>query len=280
MDSKNILGVPYYSGDSLVQDVILLYLEKTVNDQGEVIQTKRVKETSSNVILLNNIWDSLKSGNTITLDITGGDYEVTVKSCGPKSSSKKSWYFKVKYTDPNPESTSGVAYFDLPIPTPKPEVFGFNFEEDGGDSDWSKYWKQQMKQTEQSNYNGINALLNEKVEMRNARNTQKMELQYEGGELSGAEYTENDPEEVIETFRRSGISDSEDAENIEIPKTKYVDYQKADGTFSGEVVPVETEFNYEISEDLSNKSMKPIDSGLWEKENPYTTLGGLMASFW
>jgi hypothetical protein len=37
MDSKNILGVPYYSGDSLVQDVILLYLEKTVNDQGEVI---------------------------------------------------------------------------------------------------------------------------------------------------------------------------------------------------------------------------------------------------
>ena len=81
-----------------------------------------------------------------------------------------------------------------------------------------------MKKTENSIYNGINALLNEKVEIRNTRNTQKMELQYEGGELSGAEYTENDPEEVIETFRRSGISDSEDPENIEIPKTKYVDY--------------------------------------------------------
>lgn len=159
-------------------------------------------------------------------------------------------------------------------------MFGFNFEEDNGDSSWAKYWKSQMKKSEDSLYNRDNALLSEKIEVRNTKNTQKMELQYEGGELSGAEYTENDPEEVIETYRRSGISNNEDPEAIEIPKTKYVDYQKADGTFSGEVVPINTEFSYEVSEDLSNKSMKPIDSGLWEKENPYSTLGGLMASFW
>jgi hypothetical protein len=48
-------------------------------------------------------------------------------------------------------------------PKPAPELFGFDFEEKEGDSDWTKYWKEKFRETENSPYNGINATYRKEV---------------------------------------------------------------------------------------------------------------------
>lgn len=192
--TRNILGIPYISGNSLMQDVILLY----------TLDNKTVRETSSNVVLIDNIWDDLKTNEVGPRALkVSGDYQVELKK------SKKLWFYKVKYTNPDPEDTKEFLSFDLPVPTPKAETFDLDFSEKSGDTEWSSFWKGIMRKTEESEYNSSNA-----------------------------------------------ITDSKRP----IPETQYMEYQKSDGTFSGEI--------------------KTIDSGLWERENPYESLGGLMSSIW
>lgn len=198
-EKNEILGIPYINGNSLMQDVILLY----------TLDGKKVNETSSNVILIKDIWKDLKTNEVGSRNLeVSGEYSVELKASGPKNSNKKFWFYRIKYTNMDPENPKKFAFFDLPLPTPNPHVFEFDFEPNESDTEWAKYWRGVMKASEDSLINSTNAL-----------------------------------------------------GSVGVPvKTKYMEYQKDDGTFSGEVMP--------------------LDSGLWERENPYDSMGGLLASFW
>lgn len=131
-ESKTILNFPFIDQNKLVQDQILL-----VNVNGQVQQTQ------ANVVLIENIWDDLLEGSSV------------------KHAKKDSWYWEYEITDM--EDTDKTVKVHVEAPIPGPEVFGFNFEEGSGDSDWAAYWKAKMKAVEDSPYNNQNALKSKEI---------------------------------------------------------------------------------------------------------------------
>lgn len=124
MTTKTIYGQAFISGNSLLQDVILL----TDSTQSE-----------NTVEIINNIWDDLKS--------TSGKV---------KTNGKGFWYWEVEMTDT--EDTDKTVKIKFECPKPEPSIFDYNFEEATGDSDWAKYWKAKMKKTQDNLFNSTNGL--------------------------------------------------------------------------------------------------------------------------
>lgn len=228
-DTKTILGIPYISNNSLIQDVIMLYRTKEVYG-GSTLTNKVTRETQATVVLIENIWDKLRSASTgkLTLDVSGGNYGVELKSVGPDD--KKSWYFKCNYTPIDPESTKEIDYIDIPIPKPDGKWFtsstkpdeGFDFNPDNYKGVFFKYWATISKAAEESIHNTTNATV-------------------------GTRIIANKTMEYHRTFDK-------DAEDNAIWIKNSKDYVK----------------NIDIVD----------DGGLYERENPYGELGGLMSSFW
>lgn len=129
MEAKTIYGQAFISGNALVQDIILF-----VND----------KQSESTVEIIKDIWEDLKS--------TSGTY---------KTNGKGYWYWEVEMTDT--EDSEKKVKVKISCPKPGPEVFDFDFSESSGDSDWAKYWKSKMKETQDNLYNSTNGLQQKEV---------------------------------------------------------------------------------------------------------------------
>lgn len=121
---KTIKGEAFISGKSLVQDIILF----TDTTQSE-----------STVIIIEDIWEDLKS--------TSGK---------AKTDGKGYWYWEVEMTDM--EDMDKLFKIKITCPKPGPGLFEYKFEEESGDSDWTKYWKGKMKETYDTLYHTTNAL--------------------------------------------------------------------------------------------------------------------------
>ena len=132
-NTKTIYGQSYISGESLVQDQILL-----IDVNG------RVSKSENTVIIIENIWEDLKDKNG------------TAKTKRPGT-----WYWEVDFTDI--EDPDSVVKVNINCPKPGPEVFNNDFTIDSSDSDWSKYWKEKMQAVLDSPYNSTNALTPEEV---------------------------------------------------------------------------------------------------------------------
>lgn len=127
--TKTVYGQAFISGDSLVQDVILLS-DKT--------------QSENTLEIIPNIWEDLQSKS--------GQY---------KTNNKGYWYWEVSMTDmENPDVNVKVK---VPCPKPDPSLFDFDFEEKETDSDWTKYWKGKMKSTFESPYNSTNGLQSKEI---------------------------------------------------------------------------------------------------------------------
>lgn len=119
-----IYGQAYLSGDSLVQDQILL----TDTTQSE-----------NTVILIPDIWEDLKNPS--------GKW---------KSEKDTYFYWETEMTDT--EDTERKVKVKVSCPKPNPSVFDCVFEASEGDSQWTTYWKSKMKAAENSIYNSTNAI--------------------------------------------------------------------------------------------------------------------------
>lgn len=127
--TKTIYGQAFISGNSLLQDVILL----TDSTQSE-----------NTIEIIKDIWEDLKS--------TSG------KS---KTNKKGYWYWEIDATDM--EDTDVTVKVKFECPKPDPSVFDNDLEDKTGDSDWTKFWKEKMRQTRDSLYNSTNGLQQKEV---------------------------------------------------------------------------------------------------------------------
>ena len=130
---KTIYGQVYIINDSLVQDQILL-----------ITDGRTVNRSENTVIIINNIWEDLKDSN---------------------GSAKKGrpgfWYWEADMTDIDDPDT--VVKIRINCPKPGPEVFENDFEDKGGDSEWTTYWKGKMREALNSLYNSKNAISPEEI---------------------------------------------------------------------------------------------------------------------
>ena len=153
--SKTIYGQAFILGDSLVQDMILL----TETTQSE-----------NTVVIIENIWDDLKS--------TSGT---------AKTNKKGYWYWEVEMSDT--EDTDKKVKVKVSCPKPGPEIFDDDFEDASGDSEWTAYWKAKMRQTRDSLYNSTNGLQQKEVTL---PGTKYMNQNGEIVEVEETTYTRND----------------------------------------------------------------------------------------
>lgn len=124
MSVNTIYGQAFISGDSLVQDQILI-TDKT--------------QSENTVIIIDDIWEDLMS------------------SSGKWKEGKNGYfYWEVEMTDT--EDSDKKVKVKISCPKPGPERFNFNFTLSDTDSGWAKYWKAKMKSVEESPYNSINAV--------------------------------------------------------------------------------------------------------------------------
>ena len=119
-----VYGQAFISGDSLVQDQLLL-TEKT--------------QSENTIVLISDIWKDLLS------------------SSGKWKAGKNGYfYWEVEMTDT--EDTDKKVKVKVSCPKPDPSLFEYDFEESKGDSEWTAYWKKKMKTVEDSVYNSTNAI--------------------------------------------------------------------------------------------------------------------------
>ena len=126
---KTVYGQAFISGKALVQDLISF----TESGQSE-----------STIEIIPDIWEDLMS--------TSG----TAKTNG-----KGYWYWEVEMSDT--EDPDKKVKVKISCPKPEPSLFDFKFEEQGGDSDWVKYWKSKMKETQKNLYNSTNGVQSKEV---------------------------------------------------------------------------------------------------------------------
>ncbi len=133
--SKVIKGQAFVSGNALVQDQMLM-----------VVLPNGSTTTSSNfVTLIKDVWADLKSTTSEIKQVKG--------DC---------WCWEVKVTDT--EDNSKEVTMKVQAPTPDKMVFwdeekkNFDLEPNSDDSNWSKYWKEKIKNYLNSPSYGINAI--------------------------------------------------------------------------------------------------------------------------
>lgn len=134
-NSKTINGFPVISGNSLIQDQILLIDVKGV-----------VRQTQANIVLIEDIWEDLKAGTT---------------KVEQHKTRKNYWYWEFEITDL--EDTDKTKKVQVECPIPGPEVFDLDFSESASDSPWAAYWKSVMLANEDSPYYNENAMVSRKV---------------------------------------------------------------------------------------------------------------------
>lgn len=153
--TKTIYGQAFISGDSLLQDVVFF-----VNST----------QSENTVEVIKNIWEDL-------MDPAGK----------AKTNKKGYWYWEVEMTDT--EDTDKTVKVKFECPKPEPSLFDFNFEVSSGDSDWTKYWKTKMKQTQDNLYNSTNGLQQKEVTL---PGTKYVNQNGETVEVQELKYTRND----------------------------------------------------------------------------------------
>ena len=131
-ETRTIYGQAYIVENSLVQDMIFL-----------VLSGKNVSRSENTVIVVEDIWEDLKS------------------KTGTSKRDKNYWYWEVNMTDiEDPDHTVKVR---VGCPKPGPEIFDYNYETSSDDSEWSIYWKGKMTEILDSPYNSKNAMSPEEV---------------------------------------------------------------------------------------------------------------------
>lgn len=136
IQSRTVKGQPWISGDSLVQDQILL-----VTTDG-----REVRQAEGLCVLIENIWDDLTS------------------TTGTWKKKKKQFFWEVEVSDTAGDSGSDATVKVLvECPKPGPELFKFDFEPAEGDSEWTIAWKEKFKTTEASIYNSKNAVYRKEI---------------------------------------------------------------------------------------------------------------------
>jgi hypothetical protein len=126
--TKTIYGQAYIINNSLVQDQILL-----------VTDGKVVSRSENTVIIIDDIWEDLKS-----------------KSGLAKKGRPGYWYWEVNMTDIEDPDT--IVKIHINCPKPGPEIFDNDFTISSNDSEWSSYWKGKMQEVLDSPYNSTSAL--------------------------------------------------------------------------------------------------------------------------
>jgi hypothetical protein len=136
IQTRTIKGQPLVVGNSLVQDQILL-----VTTDG-----KTVRSATGQYVVLENIWDDLQS--------TSGTWKRR----------KNHFYWLVERTETTDDNGSDSVIKQMVDCTkPTPELFDFDFTENPEDSEWTKYWKEKFRETENSPYNSVNATYRKEV---------------------------------------------------------------------------------------------------------------------
>jgi hypothetical protein len=130
MANKIIKGQAWISGDSLVQDQILL------TDTG--------KSSENTVELIANIWDDLTKAS-------GNEY---------KTNNKGYFFWEVEMT--SMEDDNVTVKVNIECPKPKPGLFQEPYDPDSVDSSYAKYWVAKMK-TAQENYENEYAIQRKEV---------------------------------------------------------------------------------------------------------------------
>lgn len=125
-----------------------------VQDQILIVQVGNATSQSENhVIIISDVWENLKSGNTQPVAIQNPNRP-------------NYWYWEIDSTSIDPDKEGRIVKFKLECPKPGPEVFDNNFEIEGTDSDWTKYWKEKMAEAENSKENSVNAVFSEEVTLK------------------------------------------------------------------------------------------------------------------
>ena len=136
IQTRTIKGQPLVVGNSLVQDQILL-----VTTDG-----KTVRSATGQYVILENIWDDLCSAS------------------GTWKRRKNHFYWLVERSETTDDNGSDSTIKQaVDCPKPAPELFDFDFTEKPGDSEWTKYWKEKFRETENSPYNSVNATYRKEV---------------------------------------------------------------------------------------------------------------------
>lgn len=118
MAQKVIKNAPYIDGDKLVQEQIVFIENK-----------KKVEELNETVVLIENIWEDLKS-----------------KSGQWKWNKAKYFYWENEATSLEDETIK----VQTEAPQPTREIFDNDLEVLEEDSDWTKYWKTLIDKTEEN----------------------------------------------------------------------------------------------------------------------------------
>lgn len=130
MADKIIKGQAWISGDSLVQDQILL--------------TSDGKSSENTVTLIANIWDDLTKAS-------GNEY---------KTNGKGYFFWEVEMTSMEDDDT--IVTINIECPKPKPGLFQEPYDPESVDSSYAKYWVAKMK-TAQENYENEYAIQRKEV---------------------------------------------------------------------------------------------------------------------
>lgn len=130
-ETKTILGQAWISGDSLVQDQILV----TTNGMSE-----------NTVVILQDIWSDLTSNN--------GTY---------KTNDKGYFYWEVNMT--SMEDDDITVKVNIECPKPKPGLFQEPYDPESVDGKYAKYWVGKMK-IAQENYNNEYAIQRKEVTLK------------------------------------------------------------------------------------------------------------------
>ena len=130
MADKIIKGQAWVSGDSLVQDQILL--------------TENGKSSENTVVLIANIWDDLTKAS-------GNEY---------KTNNKGYFFWEVEMT--SMENDDIIVKVNIECPKPKQGLFQEPYDPESVDSSYAKYWVGKMK-TAQENYENEYAIQRKEV---------------------------------------------------------------------------------------------------------------------
>ena len=174
MAEKIIKNTPYIDGEKLIQEQITFAEDKK----------KKVVEFTETVVLIENIWDDLKS--------TSGQW---------KWNGKKYFYWETEVTSLEDETVK----VNIEAPVPTREVFAdeegnVDLEVADGDSDWAKYWKTLMT-TAEENHESESKIIEDHY-----KTTQTTLIDYskEGGEAYsayGEDIPKNDDKDLISNLQ-------------------------------------------------------------------------------
>lgn len=129
-ETKIIKGQAWISGDSLVQDQILI--------------TSDGKSSENTIVLIADIWSDLTAAS-------GNQY---------KTNNKGYFYWETEMT--SLEDDDAMVTINVECPKPKPGLFQEPYDPESVDSSYAKYWVQKMK-TAQENYENEYAIQRKEV---------------------------------------------------------------------------------------------------------------------